>query len=211
MLFTHMDGTRTHPLPPCIQVDLFDRDLVIIPINCNNVHWTLALINVRWRRFEYYDSMFGSDRGRLRVLRRYLEDEHKVRGGGGESRSGLGLGSRLRGLGSRSRGSGSGSGLGGSREPKARCGGACPTIPLSLLTPFFQDKKGAPIDLSEWTDVRHLPGSLPEQTNGYDCGVFMCRTAEYLTRGARLDFKQVQPEKGGGRKIHQGRGGAWIA
>jgi len=82
---------RAHPpLPPCIQVDLFDRDLVIIPINCNNVHWTLALINVRWRRFEYYDSMFGSDRGRLRVLRRYLEDEHKVRGGGGESQSGLG-------------------------------------------------------------------------------------------------------------------------
>jgi sentrin-specific protease 1 len=63
-------------------VDLFDQDLVVIPVNCSNMHWTLALINVRWGRFEYYDSMFGSDRGRLRNLRRYIEDEHKARGQG---------------------------------------------------------------------------------------------------------------------------------
>jgi sentrin-specific protease 1 len=63
-------------------VDLFDQDLVIIPINCGNSHWTLALINVRWRRFEYFDSLFGGDGGRLRTLRRYLEDEHKARRGG---------------------------------------------------------------------------------------------------------------------------------
>jgi len=31
------------------KVDLFERDLVIVPINCNQSHWTLALINVKVR------------------------------------------------------------------------------------------------------------------------------------------------------------------
>mgnify|MGYP003683902341 CR=1 FL=1 len=59
-------------------MDIFARDLVVIPINCNQTHWTLALINVKWRRFEYYDSLFNSDCGRLRNLRRYVADEHKA-------------------------------------------------------------------------------------------------------------------------------------
>ena len=33
-------------------------------------------------------------------------------------------------------------------------------------------------------------GQSPLQENGCDCGVFMTRTAEYLSRGAPLDFKQ---------------------
>ena len=33
----------------------------------------------------------------------------------------------------------------------------------------------------------------PEQTNGWDCGVFMCKTADYLSQGAKLDFSQVRP------------------
>ena len=74
------------------KVDLFSRDLVIVPIIKGNMHWTLGLINLRQKRFEFIDSMHGADGGRLAVLRRYLKDEH-------------------------------------------------------------QDKKGAPLDLSDWEDV----------------------------------------------------------
>jgi len=74
------------------KVDLFSRDLVIVPIRQGNMHWTLGLINLRQKRFEFIASMHGSDGGRLAVLRRYLKDEH-------------------------------------------------------------QDKKGAPLDLSDWEDV----------------------------------------------------------
>ena len=45
-------------------------------------------------------------------------------------------------------------------------------------------------DTSEWTEAvwkRHTP----QQRNGSDCGVFMTRTADYLARGAALDFKQA--------------------
>jgi sentrin-specific protease 1 len=41
------------------QVDLFSKDVVLIPINHNNAHWTAAAINFRKKRIEAYDSMSG--------------------------------------------------------------------------------------------------------------------------------------------------------
>lgn len=41
---------------PC-QFDIFDKDIVILPVNHNNSHWTAACINFRKKRFESYDSM----------------------------------------------------------------------------------------------------------------------------------------------------------
>lgn len=39
------------------QVDLFSKDLVLIPINIGNMHWIAAVINFKQKRFEYFDSM----------------------------------------------------------------------------------------------------------------------------------------------------------
>ena len=79
------------------KVDLFSRDLVIVPINeaiagAQLDRWAVGLINLRQKRFHFIASKHGSDGGRLAGLRRYLKDEH-------------------------------------------------------------QDKKGAPLDLSDWEDV----------------------------------------------------------
>ena len=41
------------------QEDVFAMDLVIVPIHCHGNHWTLAVINFKQRRFEYYDSLRG--------------------------------------------------------------------------------------------------------------------------------------------------------
>ena len=41
------------------QTDIFTKDLVIVPIHCHGNHWTLAVVNVKKRRFEYYDSRYG--------------------------------------------------------------------------------------------------------------------------------------------------------
>jgi sentrin-specific protease 1 len=58
------------------KVDLFAMDKVIIPIHLG-VHWTCAVINLRDKQFEYYDSMNGSARGKqiLKDLQRYIQDE----------------------------------------------------------------------------------------------------------------------------------------
>lgn len=39
------------------QFDIFAKDIVLIPINHNNTHWTAAAINFRRKRIESYDSM----------------------------------------------------------------------------------------------------------------------------------------------------------
>ena len=52
------------------------------------------------------------------------------------------------------------------------------------------DKKQTPIDLSDWETVVYKTNT-PQQRNGYDCGVFMCKSADYISQDARLDFTQV--------------------
>jgi len=39
------------------QFDLFQKDIILVPINHNNSHWTAAAINFRRKRIESYDSM----------------------------------------------------------------------------------------------------------------------------------------------------------
>lgn len=41
------------------QTDIFTKHLVIVPIHCHGNHWTLAVVNMKERRFEYYDSLRG--------------------------------------------------------------------------------------------------------------------------------------------------------
>jgi hypothetical protein len=59
------------------KVDVFSKDLLIVPIHVHGNHWTLAVINRKLKRFEYYDSMRGSEGSVLINLRRWLEDEHQ--------------------------------------------------------------------------------------------------------------------------------------
>jgi len=107
---------------------IFKKEMVVVPIHCHGNHWTLAVINLRLQRFEYYDSLRGPPGDVLINLRQWLQDESK-------------------------------------------------------------DKKQAPLDLSGWSDVVYKQHT-PQQRNGFDCGVFMCRTADYLGRAARLSFTQ---------------------
>lgn len=64
------------------KIDIFSKDIVLIPCNLGNSHWTCAAINFRDKRIEYYDSM-GMDRPSIRhSLRSYLDLEHRDKKGG---------------------------------------------------------------------------------------------------------------------------------
>ena len=56
--------------------------LIVFPIHCHGNHWVLAVINLRDKRFEYYDSLRGPAGPVLANLRRWLEDEHVDKKGG---------------------------------------------------------------------------------------------------------------------------------
>jgi len=51
-----------------------------------------------------------------------------------------------------------------------------------------QAKKGAPLDMSKWSQV--IASDIPQQMNGSDCGMFTCKFAEYLSRRAKFTFSQ---------------------
>ena len=41
-------------------IDIFDQEMVIIPVNISNQHWCLAVIYMQKKEIAYYDSMNGS-------------------------------------------------------------------------------------------------------------------------------------------------------
>ncbi|CAN8231921.1 unnamed protein product [Cochlearia groenlandica] len=105
---------------------LIDCDMIFVPVH-RGVHWTLAVINNRDRKFMYLDSLNGVDPMILNALSKYLGDEAK-------------------------------------------------------------EKSGKNIDVSSW-DMEFVE-DLPQQQNGYDCGVFMLKYIDFFSRGLELCFSQ---------------------
>ncbi|QSL64239.1 hypothetical protein MERGE_000394 [Pneumocystis wakefieldiae] len=57
-----------------------------------------------------------------------------------------------------------------------------------LLRDYLFQESGNTINLDDWID--YIPESGPTQTNGYDCGVFACKTAECIAREGSIDYTQ---------------------
>jgi len=56
--------------------DIFKLNKILFPINMGNMHWIAAVIFMKRKRIEIFDSM-GSDGSRyLNALFRYVQDEH---------------------------------------------------------------------------------------------------------------------------------------
>lgn len=105
---------------------LRECDKIFVPIH-KEIHWCLAIINVKDQKFQYLDSLGGFDTHVLKVLARYFMDEVK-------------------------------------------------------------DKSGDHIDVGSWK--QEFVEDLPEQENGWDCGVFMIKYADFYSRGLGLHFNQ---------------------
>eukprot|EP00898_Chlorokybus_atmophyticus_P007634 jgi/Chlat1/7872/Chrsp66S09177 len=67
-------AVRRWTLKKRLGYSLKDCDKVIVPIH-QQVHWCLAIVNMRNRKLEYYDSMGGQDRACLENLARYITEE----------------------------------------------------------------------------------------------------------------------------------------
>ena len=56
-------------------MDVFTLDKVILPVHVNGNHWTLGIINLKQRRFEYYDSLGGRNPLCLQHMKQWTIDE----------------------------------------------------------------------------------------------------------------------------------------
>ncbi|KAK4433915.1 Ubiquitin-like-specific protease ESD4 [Sesamum alatum] len=105
---------------------ILDCEKIFVPIH-KEVHWCLAIINKRDKKFQYLDSFKGVDNQVMNALARYYVDEVK-------------------------------------------------------------DKSGEDIDVSSWEE--EFVTNLPEQTNGFDCGMFMIKYTDFYSRDIGLCFNQ---------------------
>ncbi|XP_068194936.1 sentrin-specific protease 2 isoform X2 [Antennarius striatus] len=63
-------------------------------------------------------------------------------------------------------------------------------ILLLYLQEEHKIKKGRELDSSKWTVGSLRATEIPQQRNGSDCGVFVCKYADYIAKGRPLTFKQ---------------------
>ncbi|XP_077217756.1 ubiquitin-like-specific protease ESD4 [Tasmannia lanceolata] len=110
-----------------IGYDLIECDKIFVPVH-KEIHWCLAVINIKDEKFQYLDSLRGRDTQALKVLARYLVDEVK-------------------------------------------------------------DKNGKDFNISSWK--QEFVNDLPEQLNGWDCGMFMIKYVDFYSRGLELYFTQA--------------------
>nr|DAD38070.1 TPA_asm: hypothetical protein HUJ06_008711 [Nelumbo nucifera] len=110
----------------CHFFNTFFYKKIFVPIH-KEIHWCLAVINKKDEKFQYLDSLKGTDSQVLKVLARYYVDE-------------------------------------------------------------VNDKSGEGIDVSSWK--HEYVDDLPKQENGWDCGVFMIKYADFYSRDLGLCFKQ---------------------
>ncbi|NXU57404.1 SENP2 protease, partial [Turnix velox] len=61
---------------------------------------------------------------------------------------------------------------------------------LKYLQQEMREKRKEELDMSEWMLHSMAPHEIPQQYNGYDCGVFMCKYADYLSQDRALTFSQ---------------------
>ncbi|XP_065720254.2 sentrin-specific protease 1 [Drosophila suzukii] len=57
------------------KVDILSKDIILIPVHCKGVHWTMAIVDMRKKTILYYDSKGGANKNLLDTLEKYLREE----------------------------------------------------------------------------------------------------------------------------------------
>jgi hypothetical protein len=111
-----------------IKENLFDYELLFLPINQEN-HWFLFVVDTVNRNYFIYDSLYYGDY----------------------------------------------------------------TSEVTQIVEFLKEysvRKNHEIDWTDWSNLPLLEQNGPTQSNGVDCGIFLCQYVEHLSRRAPLDFAQ---------------------
>ncbi|XP_060774686.1 sentrin-specific protease 2 isoform X2 [Neoarius graeffei] len=61
---------------------------------------------------------------------------------------------------------------------------------LMYLKEEYEIKKSKDLEILKWTVTSLRATEVPQQKNGSDCGVFLCKYADYIARGRPFTFRQ---------------------
>lgn len=62
-------------------------------------------------------------------------------------------------------------------------------LPVGIFKNEMKDKQNKDLETKQWTLIDKTPNT-PQQTNGYDCGVFVSTFADYLSINLVLQCTQ---------------------
>ncbi|KAI5613711.1 sentrin-specific protease 2 [Silurus asotus] len=62
---------------------------------------------------------------------------------------------------------------------------------LMYMKEEYEVKKGKDLEILKWTVTSLRATEVPQQKNGSDCGVFVCKYADYIARGRPFTFRQA--------------------
>ena len=160
-------------------LNIFELEVIIVPLNFNNVHWALAAIFPQRRRIMVLDSLGGDKERVFDVLKRYVKDEFNnkqpkvgrtatVAASTRYLNVSIALAPRCE------------------RETcihiifmRRLCMCAISRSTYALLTArhcYAYAAQEYDLRIDDWSLERH-PLAVPRQTNGFDCGVFTCMFA----------------------------------
>jgi sentrin-specific protease 1 len=65
----------------------------------------------------------------------------------------------------------------------------------------YRDKKGDTLYIDEWKN--YAPNDIPRQENGYDCGMFVCKFADFRSSDVPVRFSQTDLPYFRKRMLHE--------
>jgi sentrin-specific protease 1 len=137
------------------KLNLLKFDNILMPININNIHWSLVSIDLHNKAMTYYDSLrFNSGDDYMETLT-YIFDEYLKRFNKDEEANKL----------------------------------SATMSTYNNKIDFNSDDSGDEISFhNDWAFTEAL--EIPLQKNTYDCGVFLCKFMEYISRREEICFSQ---------------------
>ena len=58
--------------------NIFEKSKIFFPVNIQNYHWTLIVVDLERKTIQYFDSCYGDGSEYINVVKRYLLDKWKL-------------------------------------------------------------------------------------------------------------------------------------
>lgn len=166
-------------------INLFDYDYLMIPINTNNLHWSLVTVNLNNKKFTYYDSLEDKGHGYIvlnSLTRLFTDYVSKVKDY--KDQDCLNNAKKKNTLCEEEVTHRLSSTLNSSTHIYNNF-----NLRSNMNSDEYESQSESDIDMmaSFW---KFKIANTPKQNNGADCGVFMCKYMDYLARDELINFSQ---------------------
>ena len=135
--------------------DIFKMDKIFLPVNINSIHWTLLVVFMQKKEIHYYDSCSGQADLYLKTTMQWIIDE------GLEQKEYEGYNRKKI--------------IVNKTEWKL-----LNSYPIDVMTAICTRLGAGPKYLDQQLQQTDKSTYVPQQLNGFDCGMYLCMNADFV-------------------------------